>query len=337
MAFEFLVTSDWHIGSLTNVFADALPKQLIELHKIYGYALENGIKYVIVPGDMTDTTVLKNHEAIELIRFFSYYDDKIETHYISGNHDYHSSNRSSIDLLKHLADEQLFENLHVHIDPSCIKFGGVNVNFVPYPHTERTNKKGNCINFVHMDTEGASDDNGYSAKIRHEFEYGKSDITISGHIHKHQVIKSKRWVFCGNPYQKKFDETSPKGFLHCKTATKNGVLKFSFDFIKSRPEFVLKTVAIKSAKDVELLDKNNNIAYKLEPEDGVLLPSDIGATYNIVAIKNKFVAPAASITSVNSNLRTGLKKFLTNCDLSDVQIKRAITEVKEAIVSHSLM
>ena len=335
MAFEFLVTSDWHIGSLTNVFNDALKKQITELHKIYEYALEHGIKYIIVPGDISDTTVLKNREVIALIKLFTTYDDSIETHYVAGNHDYHSSNASSVDVLKHLADEHMLENLHIHTEPTCVTFEGVRVNFVPYPHTERSYTKGHCINFVHQDTEGAVDDNGYQAKVKTEFQSADTDVTISGHIHMHQVIKSKRWIFCGNPYQKKFDETSPKGFMKCTASMKNG-LKFNFKFVLSHPEFELKTVRIKSKKDVENLKSNPNVAYKLEPDDVLLLPSDIVTTNNVVQIKNKFVAPAANVSTLNDNLRSGLKKFLGNCGLTDEQIKTAIREVKEAIVSYEL-
>ena len=335
MAFEFLVSSDFHIGSMTNIFNDALKKQITEIHKLYSYAIENGIRYIIIPGDLTDTTVLKNHEVIELIRLFAQYDDSVETHYVMGNHDYHSSHRSSVDVLKHLAEEEMLVNLHIHTEPKCIKLGGININFVPYPHTERPNKKGNCINFVHMDTAGGVDDNGYQPKIKHEFKYSESDITISGHIHKHQELKKGTWIFCGNLYQKKFDETSVKGFMHCTAKMSDG-LKFSFKFVPSRPEFTLKTVRLKSVNDIKKLETGPHIAYKLEPDEGVLLPSDIGTTHNVVQIKNKFNAPAATITSTNSNLRSGLKKYLINCGLTDDQVKTAISNVKEAINVHSL-
>lgn len=336
MSFEFISSSDWHIGSLVNVFNDALAKQIVEVQKIYEYAMEHGIGYVIVPGDMTDTTMLKNSEIIALIRLFALYDNDIVTYYISGNHDYHSSNRSSVDVLQHLAKENLLKNLHIITEPTHVIIDNVHVNFVPYPHTERKYKKGNAINFVHMDTEGATDDNGYSAKVKKEFEYAKSDIVISGHIHKYQVLRNGRWIYCANPYQKKFDELSPKGFLHCLAEVADGVLDFEHKFIKSRPEFRLKTVRIKSVKDIEKLEQSNNVAYKLEPEEGVLLPSDIGTTFNIVDIKNKFVAPEASMTSNHTNLRTGLKHYLKSCNLTNEQIKSATNLVKEAILSYSL-
>ena len=187
-----------------------------------------------------------------------------------------------------------------------------------------------------MDTDGAVDDNGYQAKIKKEFKSHKTDYTISGHIHKHQIIKKGRWSFCGNPYQKKFDETSVKGFLKCEARLKDGELVLRQKFIPSRPEFMLKTVKIQSVKDLKELDINSNIAYKLEPEEGVILPSDIGITHNVVAIKNKFKAPEVSLGSTNTNLRTGLKKFLDKCGLDDHQIKKAVREVKSAIEVNQL-
>lgn len=335
MAFECLVTSDWHIGSLTNIFENVLSKQIDEIHKIYNYAFDHGIKHIFIPGDISDKTVLSTAELMELIRFFSYYDGKINSYYISGNHDYHSSNRSSVDLLKYLTREKLFKTLVIFDEPTHLKIDGIPINFLPFPHKKLPSDKTGCINFVHMDTAGAVGDNGYAIRVKSDVDFGTDNVTISGHVHKYQTIKSKRWVYCGSPYQKTFGEDLPKGFIHCKASHKDDAIKFSHTFVDNKPDIILKTVKIKSVKDLSSLKKSSNIAYKLEPAEGVILPSDVMEKYNVSTIKNQFNIDVLDVKR-DSNLLTGLVKYLQRSDLTDVQIKQAISEVKAAKEQYSL-
>ena len=329
MAFDFFVTSDWHIGSGKTLFDNILQKQIDEIHKIYQQALDMGISYIIIPGDISDTTNISTSEMIALVKLFSFYDKKITTYYIGGNHDYHSSNKSSVDLLKHLVNEKMFKTLYVITEPEHTVIEGVPVNFLPFPHTQLPSTKTGCINFVHMDTSGAVADNGLEIKLKTDTDFGTDNVTISGHVHMYQYIKSKRWLYCGNPYQKKFGEALPKGFLHCTAKHKDGIIKFGHKFIDNKPDFILKTVKINTLSDLSKLKSGNNVAYKLIPEEGLLLPSDISTKYNVASVHTKFVSNLAKIEK-NSTITTGLKSFCADRELSEAMIKSAIKKVQDA-------
>lgn len=336
--FEWLSTSDFHIGSLRNVFNDALSKQITEIHKIYMHAVSHGIKYVVIPGDLTDTATITDVELIELIKLFLKYDDVVTTYYIAGNHDYFSSKKSSLSVLECLCEEGVFSNLHIKRLPELTRIDGVLVNFMPFPHIEFPDSKKPYVNFVHLDVDGAVADNGYKIKVKKDLDFGEGNVTISGHVHKYQVIKSKRLVYCGNPYQKKFDEELPKGFIICKAGYSGEKLKFTHNFINGMPEFALKTVEIKNEKDLQNLSKSNSIAYKISVGDGVVLPSDLGNKYNISTIKSNFTMPVVvgDYTGDKVSLRSGLKLFLQDYGLDHKQIKRANAIAKEAILELSL-
>lgn len=334
--FEWITASDFHIGSLRNVFADALHKQIVEIHKIYLYAIEHGIKYIVIPGDLTDTPTISDVELIELIRLFLKYDSVITTYYIAGNHDYYSVKKSSLSVLECLCEEGLLTNLHIMRKHTFVKIEGVMVNFVPFPNLIFPEHNKPYINFVHLDVDGAETDNGHIMKIDKDIDFGSNNITISGHNHKYQVIKSKRLVYCGNPYQKKFSEELPKGFIVCKAKYDGKKLKFDHTFVNGMPEFVLKTVTIKTDKDLQKLTANNNIAYKIIAHEGVVLPSNLGNKYNVTTVKSNFAAPVITGDYDKVNLRTGLKSYLVDCGLDDKQTKIAIMLVKEAILNLSL-
>ena len=50
-----LSTSDFHFEGLTKLFPhNHIQRQIQELTKIYDYALDNGIKHIFIPGDISD-------------------------------------------------------------------------------------------------------------------------------------------------------------------------------------------------------------------------------------------------------------------------------------------
>lgn len=331
--FEFIVTSDFHIGSLKNVFADALHKQITEIFKIYKYAASRGIKYVIIPGDLTDTATISDVELIELIKLFLAFDDNIVTYYIAGNHDYFSVKKSSLGVLECLCEEGLLQNLHIIREPMMKKIEGTLVNFMPFPHVSFPESKKPYLNFVHLDVDGAVGDNGHLIKVKKDVDFGEGNVTISGHNHKYQKIASKRLIYCGNPYQKKFSEELPKGFLECKAGYKDGQLRLKHEFINNMPEFELRTVHIASERDLQKLVKSDSVAYKITTGDGVVLPADIGKQFNITTVKNPFNAQlvTADYGIQKTNLKTGLKPYLLDAGLSKAQLKTAAIMMKEAI------
>lgn len=333
---EFIVTSDLHIGSGKNLFPDILSRQLNEIYKIYDYALDKGIDHIIIAGDISDKAHLNTDEILALVKLFCTYDGKINTYYIAGNHDYHSSSSTSLDIIRHFCTENLIKTTQIFVTPEQLELDGVIVNFIPFPHLNPVNLKRNCINIVHVDTAGSTDDSGRITKCKDERTFGKRNITISGHIHKYQVLHNGKFIFCGNPYQKTFGEKLPKGFIVCRAEVADDKLRFTHKFIDNKPDFRLKTVHIENKKDLNKIVDNSNIAYRITKGDGVVLPSDISNKHNIVSTKHDTVNVVIERSNSKYSLTTGLKKYLKDCGIEDSTILEAISNVKETIKQYSL-
>lgn len=277
-------TSDWHLEGLTKLFPnDHLQRQFHELTKIYEYALDNGINHVFIPGDISDTYSMKDETYIELVMFFKKYDGIINSYYSIGNHDHKEGSKTSIDLLHLLCVQGFFKTLKIYKNPEQLVIDGVVVNFIPFGSKESIPNKKPCLNFVHESYDGAVGDNGRTMKVKNEFQSSEKDFAVSGHIHQYQHLKRKRVVLNGNPYQKNFGESLPKGFIEFTAYYKNKKLIFKHEFINNRPDFTLESVLIRKQKDFAKLSSEDNIRYRLYVDPSVVIPIDLRMKYANVA------------------------------------------------------
>lgn len=342
---EAISTSDWHLDGLTKHFKNAIERQLKEIDKIYQYALENGIKHIFIPGDISDKTMMPYETYMALVTFFKKYDGIINSYYLGGNHDRSDVSTTSCDFLKMLCDTGYFKTLKVYLSPERIEVDGVPINMCAWPCekslTSKENKNVGAINFAHVATSGAIGDNGRKMKLKKdEFTPHKNDYTVSGHIHQYQHIESKRLVYNGNPFQKNFGESLPKGFIHFKAKLSGKEIQFKHQFVDNHPDFTLENVIIESSKDFEKLSTRDNIRYKLTVSPEVTIPSDLRLNYpnitgGIFAVGSKkqlnsdepeMVARPSHKLSITS----GLKKNLETQGLNKNQLKSAKKLVESA-------
>ena len=339
---EGVSTSDWHFMGLAKHFPETHNERLIaEIDKIYQYALKNGIQHVFVPGDIADTPTLPTDSYIALVLFLKKYDGLIHTHYIAGNHDFSDISKTSLDFLNVLTQQGFFKTFNLYLQPKRVKVEDVPVNFLPYPCLETLSKgeKG-ALNFAHVEYSGAIGDNGRALKTKHELAVIDNDYTISGHIHQYQHMAAKRAVYCGNPFQKNFGESLPKGFIHFQAGMKKGRVQFKHKFVNNHPNFILQNVDIEDLTDLKQLKHDDNIRYKLRVGAEVVLPADIMIQYpnitggifyssgkkaDIEEELDKLVVEQ-SVVSVES----GLKRFLSSQGFDKKQIKEARAMVTEA-------
>tara|TARA_Y100001963_G_C6790511_1_gene455129 strand:- start:825 stop:1880 length:1056 start_codon:yes stop_codon:yes gene_type:complete len=269
-------TSDWHLDGLKRLFPnDHIERQLNEIDKIYQYAHKNGINYIFVPGDISDSHNMPWATYYALYNHFKKWDAFIQTFYISGNHDFEEINKTSIDFLKMLAEDGSFKNLHIITKPEQRTIEGVVVNFLPFPAERSIPHKKPCLNFAHVSYDGAVGDNGRIIKMKDEIETDCRDHTISGHIHEYQHMEKKRVTFNGNPFQKNFGERSAKGFIVFTAKYKKGKLKFRHEFINNHPEFTLESVIINKLSDFADLRTDDNVRYRLYVDPTVTVPTDL--------------------------------------------------------------
>jgi DNA repair exonuclease SbcCD nuclease subunit len=345
---HFLAASDFHVGGMLKVLVDPLKWQIREINKVYQYALANSIKHLFVPGDLSHTPTLTYEELVALLTLLLTYDGSINTYYSLGNHDVESVKKSSMDLLKVLADSGFFKTFKVYKQPEVVKIDGVNVAFLPFPHLKVPESSKPPLVFAHIDTEGAIGDNGRPLKGGHDSELIRQpgDYIISGHLHKHQLLKKKRILYVGSLYQTNFGESFPKGFLECKAKYVDGKLKVKYEQINNNQDFILDTKIISSNEDWDSLDLSQHVRYKVLIDEGLVVPKHVtDKIRNIVSIaalskKSKvqmeeIINKTHSIpVSHNIKITSGLSEYLKKSDLDPANIKKARALAKEA--AHSL-
>lgn len=273
--FECVVTSDWHLGGLVKHFHNHLERQEHEIDKSYRYAISNGIKDVVVAGDVSDVPNMPEAAYMTLLRICKKYDGMINTHYIPGNHDFSDIRKTSMDLLNLLYKTKYFSTFKLYMTPEEVEIGGVPINFLPYPCLEAPKSKRPHLNFSHVAYNKAIGDNGRPLRVSTEFIQNKGDFNVSGHIHTYQYLKSKRALYCGSPYQKNFGESLPKGFVHLKARYTKEEIQIRHLFVDSKPDFQFINVVINSRKDWKKLSSSDAFRYKVWVGEGVEVPKDL--------------------------------------------------------------
>jgi DNA repair exonuclease SbcCD nuclease subunit len=344
---EAISTSDFHLEGMKKHFLDATNRQIKEVDKVHQYALSKGIKHVFWPGDLSDHPVMSFGTYMKLVMFIKKYDGLLNIYYVGGNHDRSDAENTSCDLLKLLAEHRFFKSFRIFLAPEQDRIEGTLVNFCAWPCNASMTEKEGCLNFAHIAANGAIGDNGRPMKVSHDFGSHKRDYTISGHIHQYQHLKKQKVIFNGNPYQKNFGESLPKGFIHFKTATKKNEVQMKHRFIDNHPNFELHTVVIESPSDFAKLKDSNNLRYKLLVAPDVLIPSDLRIQYpNITGgifnsetkkqdktMDNPTSPEQLGLVSQVARIKptTGLTEFLVGEGYNKKAIKTAKSIVKEAM------
>lgn len=271
-----IVTSDWHLDKLAKLFPhDHVSRQLKDVEKIFKYAIENGIRHVIIPGDISDTHKMSADTQMQLLSLIKKYDPYLHIKYIGGNHDFSDITKTSMDLIKLITDNGFFENFQLYISPEQVEIDGIIVNMMNHPVMEALPNKRPCLNMVHVEYTGAIGDNGRTLKSSKEFKSPRRDYNVSGHIHQYQHMEKRRVLYCGSPYQTNFGEKLPKGFVDLKVRESKGKIQIKHKFVDNKPGFRLLTEHIESASELGKLSTEPGIRYRLYVDEGVIVPSDM--------------------------------------------------------------
>lgn len=336
-------SSDWHLdGGLARIFPmNALSKQIAEINKVFQYCVENDIRHLFMPGDLSDKARLSEETLIALITLLSRYDKYLDFYYTLGNHDVAHVGKTSIDVLKIFADSGVFKRVHLFSTPEVREIEGVDVGFVPFPHTKAPKSDRPKLILAHVEEPGAIGDYGVPLKSAHvKVERSKKDYVVSGHLHTYQVLKARRALYNGALYQKTFGESPAKGFVELKAKySSEGELLVRHDFVPSKPAFRLDTLKIESADDWDKLENGDHVFYRLYLGEGVVTPKRIvkdfpnivqinGTTYRGKAVVEEKVS-AGDIPKITP--LSGLIDFLQRFELSKSEIKEAVGMVKEAL------
>lgn len=340
---EGIASSDWHFMGLAKHFPDHVQRTIYELDKIYQYAVANGVPHVFVPGDISDTPHMPYEVYIALVLFLKKYDGLVNTYYIPGNHDFSDLKKTSMDLLNVLYQNGFFQSFHLYMNHHEEEIDGCPINFLPYPLNEAPSSDVPHLNFSHISYNGAVGDNGRKLRVKDEFIQNPGDFNISGHIHQYQFLKSKNALYCGNPFQKNFGESLPKGFVHFKAKGLSDRIALKHKFVDSKPDFKLLNVKIESREDFAKLSTSDAYRYKLWIAPGIELPKDLrikfpnitGGIFDLESrVKTEEVKTARElITNSDANkvdLMHGLKDYLRGAGFKKRDYQEAKSLVKQA-------
>lgn len=273
---EAIVTTDWHLDVLNNLYKhdpeQGIKLQIKDIEKSFDYALANGIKNLIVAGDLGQHCELSSLAKFHLLSLLMKYDGILNIHIIPGNHDYNRVGVHSLKLLELLCHKHKFESVHLYVEPTTVSIQGKSVHFIPFPYTKGV--KG-VINVAHLDPNGARRDNG--RKITNGHDLDDDSFWVIGHIHTHQHLGHV--VLPGTLYQCNFGESLPKGFIHLKAKKTNKA-----EFIEVKPSFTFNTVVIEDQDDWTKISKKADKLYRIYVQQALTVPDEIYQYTNVIQI-----------------------------------------------------
>lgn len=286
--------TDWHFNKLGRFFADHLKRQKKAIRKGFLYALENGIKNVIVGGDISEDPVLDGPALTALFEILAEFDGKLNIYIILGNHDFAHVEENSLQPLIVLCRTKNFKTIRVYDKPTHVVIDGVDFNMLPYPFVAKDKVyKGVSVNVAHLEWVGAMRDNGkskitegYTVNVKGKTENEK-DFWLIGHLHTKQYLPVCRVLYSGTQFQTNFGENADKSFVDVTFQKKGKELKVDWQFIDADPGFVLENLKIETTADLAKVEKSRSHLYKLWTAPGVKVPKNFLIEYpNVIDLKS---------------------------------------------------
>lgn len=253
---QFIGVGDLHFRKLDNLIPDASYKIAQCLHRVLGYALNHGVQTVLFYGDVCEFPRLdyKSEVALYSVLLDSRYKD-LDLRFILGNHDFEEDGSHSLEVMQVIA-KACKVNFTVYTKAHRVKLEGERFNMLPYPFTDTEAK---CINVGHFETKGSLRDNGKVIEDGVETDHHG----VMGHLHTNHKVRN--FWYSGTLYQTNFGESEKKFFHHCKV--QGGKLKVNN--VPFESPWTLRNIKVSTPEDVQGLEKDSRILYKLFVKNGV--------------------------------------------------------------------
>ena len=253
---EFIGIGDLHFRKLDNLIPEASSKIAQCLHRVFGYALNQGVRNILFYGDVCETPRLDYASEVALysVLLNPRYRD-LSIRFILGNHDFAEDGTHSLEVMKVIAKE-CSVNFKVYTQPTKVRIEDERFKMLPYPFTD-TEK--DCVNVGHFEIKGSMRDNGRVIDEGVETPHHG----VMGHLHTNHRVGQMH--YSGTLYQTNFGETEPKFFHHCKVV--DGKLKVNN--VAFKPPWILRNLKVNTPEDVEQLEQDDTILYKLFIKNGL--------------------------------------------------------------------
>lgn len=327
MSVEGVFIGDLHLDGLRKLFPDNhLDLQMAEFRKPLRYAVELGLNFVILGGDISHNTRLSYEAQMAFLEVLHEYDGTLDIHVILGNHDVRNKDLHSLQPLVQLCRMEKFRTIYIYDRPNRIQLDGTVINFLPFPYDCPPFSLGPTVNIGHLETTGARRDNGQ--RITKGWRPTRDqDIWLMGHLHLKQ--KTGNVWYPGTLYQMNFGEPLPKGWMHFILDTRNNQIDADITWIQNEPAFRLVNLSIEVEADLDKIESNPLHRYKLWLKSGVVLPPGFLTAhpnvYNVVGYKHRQELLSLEDTAVDGpqwDLLTGLDVFLKDKGATRSQIRR---------------
>lgn len=257
MKLNFLVVGDIHLeGQLKEYLRDEdyLSPVSQTLKQIWQYAKDNGIKHIMILGDIFDNPFPKDETKKAFLKSL---DKSLEYHIILGNHDYANINENSLNLCKYfIEDLGLMDNVRFYLKPVTEVINGIKFDFLPYPYKEPLSQD-YSICLGHFESKGSISDSGRPFKDAKELEKGHT--WFLGHLHRQQGD-----VYPGSILQHRFGEPVNKYFFDVTIEDDNNV---KIEKISINTPYKLLDLIVNKIEDLQLSKENIYRLYLAEHLD----------------------------------------------------------------------
>ena len=107
MSLKFLAVGDLHLEKMEQTLSvmDSIAIQLQCLHDVSSYALDHGIKRLVLLGDIFETPHPEQRTVRAFLEVLNAY-PRLEYHMIRGNHDFDQVRHNSLEIVDFIADLQ---------------------------------------------------------------------------------------------------------------------------------------------------------------------------------------------------------------------------------------
>lgn len=300
---ESVLIGDLHLDKMTPIFGDAANKMIMhEVSRVLEYALDNDINHAVILGDVCNTSRMSYNAQLAFLDTLDRWAGRgITLDCLLGNHDQDEDGVHSLEVISRYANK-VYPFFRVHSTESgAIDVGGVDCHFLAWPRSKPKTIKRRSLAFGHFEVSGSVADNG--REIKEGADVDPDVPTFCGHLHTPHEVRNVHYV--GTLYQTSFGEHNQKSFTHLKARYSKGKLQTKAVRIAHEAVFQLRTLVIKTPKDLRVLIDRDGAEYKANPlwKYKLVLKDD-------VEIPDTFLMEHENIIKVNG--------FKTKADLDSI-------------------
>lgn len=268
---------DLHLGksNLRAMFEDPDSMILGAVETIFNRALQAGVRFVVLLGDIADTQVLPDGTRSAFIRLLHKFDGRLDIRILLGNHDVAETAVHSLHSLETLCKLGMFKTVRVFTDHQVEEYDGVMLEYLAWPAEIPKHKNSVC--FGHFEVAGCTRDNGRVSKEGHDQTFESTNFFVQGHLHTPHSVRN-HW-YTGTFAQMSFGERLPKGYGEFKARVVGKRLEFKKRHVQWQPPWSLYNVVLNSKADVKSYAKlksefGPNARVKLYVAEGLKLSED---------------------------------------------------------------